>query len=211
MQRLPVIGFSLSKLLFTDFVSLIEVFKSLHVLMPAQMASLRISLPVEYPAPCRVYPKDQLEVSCCSPTTLLPLCHILLQFLLQATGILMMCSCCCMTVCVSEFPCKYSFQERALVAFKPRPILFIMNKICLNQQEFVIMENQRSYLVPPAWWLSVAPGICFSIVGCKNPVRLSSHIQLVVHGCHTSSHAPVHWNWCKLFLSILLCLELEKL
>ena len=36
-------------------------------------------------------------------------------------------------VCVSEFPCKYSFQERALVAFKPRPILFIMNKICLNQ------------------------------------------------------------------------------
>ena len=38
-----------------------------------------------------------------------------------------------MTVCVSEFPCKYSFQERALVAFKPRPILFIMNKICLNQ------------------------------------------------------------------------------
>ena len=44
-----------------------------------------------------------------------------------------MCSCCCMTVCVSEFPCKYSFQERALVAFKPRPILFIMNKICLNQ------------------------------------------------------------------------------
>ena len=24
-------------------------------------------------------------------------------------------------------------QERALVAFKPRPILFIMNKICLNQ------------------------------------------------------------------------------
>ena len=39
-----------------------------------------------------------------------------------------------MTVCVSEFPCKYSFQERALVAFKPRPILFIMNKICLNQE-----------------------------------------------------------------------------
>ena len=25
-------------------------------------------------------------------------------------------------------------QERALVAFKPRPILFIMNKICLNQR-----------------------------------------------------------------------------
>ena len=25
------------------------------------------------------------------------------------------------------------FQERALVAFKTRPILFIMNKICLNQ------------------------------------------------------------------------------
>ena len=44
-----------------------------------------------------------------------------------------------MTVCVSEFPCKYSFQERALVAFKPRPILFIMNKICLNQ----CLNNQQ--------------------------------------------------------------------
>ena len=40
-----------------------------------------------------------------------------------------------MTVCVSEFLRKYSFQERALVAFKPRPILFIMNKICLNQKK----------------------------------------------------------------------------
>ena len=43
-----------------------------------------------------------------------------------------------MTVCVSEFPCKYSFQERALVAFKPRPILFIMNKICLNQWLWIV-------------------------------------------------------------------------
>ena len=43
-----------------------------------------------------------------------------------------------MTVCVSEFPCKYSFQERALVAFKLRPIVFIMNKICLNQTSKLI-------------------------------------------------------------------------
>ena len=29
---------------------------------------------------------------------------------------------------------KKGLVERALVAFKPRPILFIMNKICLNQE-----------------------------------------------------------------------------
>ena len=106
----------------------------------------------------------------------------------------MMCSCCCMTVCVSEFPCKYPFRERALVAFKPRPILFIMNKICLNQLsnslpvQLLSLTNQCQYFVTKTWvthshivvyWTS-PPSALLTLIQTTNHPSLKSHPVLSV-------------------------------
>ena len=48
--------------------------------------------------------------------------------------ILLMCSCCCVTVCVSGSLVKNPSRTGLLSRFKLRPILFFMNKICVPAQ-----------------------------------------------------------------------------